>query len=66
MIDPKMLELSSYANIPHLLIPVVTDSKKAVAALKWVVQEMEQRYSLMSDFGVKNINTYNQKPRKCS
>lgn len=59
MIDPKMLELSVYGGIPHLLTPVVTEAKKAVVALKWVVKEMERRYSLMSTLGVRNINGYN-------
>ena len=61
MIDPKMLELSIYDNIPHLLSPVVTDPKKAVFALKWVVREMENRYKLMSSLNVKNIDSYNDK-----
>ena len=59
MIDPKMLELSVYDGIPHLLSPVVTDPKKAVVALKWVVGEMEQRYRKMSKMGVRNIDGYN-------
>ncbi len=59
MIDPKMLELSVYDGIPHLLSPVVTDPKKAVVALKWVVAEMEERYRLMSKIGVRNIGGYN-------
>ena len=61
LIDPKMLELSIYQDIPHLLTPVVTDPKKAVFALKWVVREMENRYKLMSSLNVKNIDTYNEK-----
>ena len=61
MIDPKMLELSVYDNIPHLLSPVVTDPKKAVVALKWVVAEMEDRYRKMSKMGVRNIEGYNGK-----
>ncbi|OUC04269.1 FtsK/SpoIIIE family DNA translocase [Ehrlichia muris] len=61
MIDPKVLELSVYNSIPHLLTPVVTESKKAIAALKWVVSEMENRYRLMSDIGVRNIVGYNDK-----
>jgi S-DNA-T family DNA segregation ATPase FtsK/SpoIIIE len=61
MIDPKMLELSVYDNIPHLLAPVVTDPKKAVAALKWTVKEMNARYELMSKLGVRNITSYNAK-----
>ncbi len=59
MIDPKMLELSIYDGIPHLLTPVVTDPKKAVVALKWTVREMEERYKKMSKFGVRNIDGYN-------
>ncbi len=59
MIDPKMLELSVYDGIPHLLSPVVTDPKKAVVALKWVVAEMEERYRKMSKLGVRNIDGYN-------
>ncbi len=59
MIDPKMLELSIYDDIPHLLSPVVTDSKKAVIALKWTVSEMEARYRKMSKLGVRNIAGYN-------
>lgn len=61
MIDPKMLELSVYQDIPHLLSPVVTEPKKAVIALKWVVKEMEARYKLMSSLGVRNIFGYNEK-----
>lgn len=63
MIDPKMLELSVYDNIPHLLAPVVTDPKKAVVALKWVVAEMEERYRKMSRMGVRNIDGYNARVR---
>jgi S-DNA-T family DNA segregation ATPase FtsK/SpoIIIE len=59
MVDPKMLELSVYDNIPHLLTPVVTDPKKAVVALKWAVREMEDRYKRMSKLGVRNIDGYN-------
>ena len=59
MIDPKMLELSVYDGIPHLLAPVVTDPRKAVVALKWTVREMEERYRAMSKLGVRNINSYN-------
>lgn len=61
MIDPKMLELSVYEGIPHLLTPVVTDPKKAVLSLKWVVNEMETRYRNMSSLGVRNIYGYNEK-----
>ncbi len=59
LIDPKMLELSVYEGIPHLLAPVVTDPKKAIVALKWVVREMEDRYKKMSKLGVRNIAGYN-------
>ncbi|MBN9596009.1 MAG: DNA translocase FtsK 4TM domain-containing protein [Afipia sp.] len=59
MVDPKMLELSVYDGIPHLLTPVVTDPKKAVVALKWAVREMEQRYKNMAKLGVRNIDGYN-------
>jgi S-DNA-T family DNA segregation ATPase FtsK/SpoIIIE len=61
MIDPKMLELSVYDGIPHLLTPVVTDPGKAVTALKWTVREMENRYRNMSKLGVRNIDGYNQR-----
>jgi S-DNA-T family DNA segregation ATPase FtsK/SpoIIIE len=61
MIDPKMLELSVYDGIPHLLTPVITEPKKAIMALKWVVQEMENRYRLMSQVGVRHIMGYNQR-----
>jgi DNA segregation ATPase FtsK/SpoIIIE-like protein len=61
MVDPKMLELSVYDDIPHLLTPVVTDPKKAVTALKWAVKEMESRYMSMSKLGVRNIEGYNAK-----
>ncbi len=61
MVDPKMLELSVYDGIPHLLTPVVTDPKKAVVALKWAVREMEERYKKMSKLGVRNIDGYNQR-----
>ncbi len=59
MIDPKMLELSVYEGIPHLLAPVVTDPRKAVVALKWAVREMEERYKKMSKVGVRNVDGYN-------
>ena len=61
MIDPKMLELSVYDGIPHLLAPVVTDPKKAIVALKWAVREMEDRYRRMSKIGVRNIASYNER-----
>ena len=63
LVDPKMLELSVYEGIPHLLAPVVTDPKKAVVALKWAVREMEDRYRAMSKLGVRNIEGYNQRLR---
>ena len=61
LIDPKMLELSVYDGIPHLLAPVVTEPGKAVVALKWVVREMQNRYRSMSRFGVRNVAGYNQR-----
>jgi S-DNA-T family DNA segregation ATPase FtsK/SpoIIIE len=61
MIDPKMLELSAYDDIPHLLTPVVTDPAKAIMALKWAVREMENRYRSMANLGVRNIDGYNQR-----
>jgi len=64
LIDPKMLELSVYEGIPHLLAPVITDMRQAASGLNWCVQEMEKRYKLMSHFGVRNIAGYNQKFRE--
>ena len=64
MIDPKMLELSVYHGIPHLLAPVVTDPKKAIVALKWTVREMEDRYRRMSKIGVRNIAGYNERAKE--
>ncbi len=64
LIDPKMLELSTYEGIPHLLCPVITEAKKATAALGWAVKEMENRYKLMTHVGVKNIDGYNSKHKK--
>ncbi len=61
MIDPKMLELSVYEGIPHLLLPVVTDPKKAARALAWAVKEMERRYRLISSLGARNLKSYNEK-----
>ncbi len=61
LIDPKMLELSTYEGIPHLLCPVITEAKKAASVLGWVVKEMESRYRLMTKEGVRNIDTYNSK-----
>jgi S-DNA-T family DNA segregation ATPase FtsK/SpoIIIE len=66
MIDPKMLELSMYEGIPHLIAPVVTEPKKAIVALKWTVREMESRYRLMSTMGVRNMESYNQRIREAS
>mgnify|MGYP001195106741 CR=1 FL=1 len=64
LIDPKVLELSAYEGIPHLLCPVITEAKKAAAALGWAVKEMENRYKLMTSVGVKNIDGYNIKNKK--
>ena len=61
LVDPKMLELSVYDGIPHLLTPVVTEPSKAVMALKWAVREMEIRYMSMSKLGVRNIDNYNER-----
>ena len=66
MIDPKMLELSVYDGIPHLLTPVVTDPTKAVSALKWAVREMEDRYRQMSKLGVRNINGFNERVKEAA
>ncbi len=66
MIDPKMLELSVYEGIPHLLAPVVTEPKKAIMALRWVVREMEDRYRAMSKLGVRNIEGYNARLREAA
>jgi len=64
MVDPKMLELSIYEGIPHLLLPVVTDPKKANLALRWAVDEMERRYGLLASMGVRDISTYNKRLKK--
>jgi len=64
MIDPKMLELSDYEGIPHLLLPVVTNPKKAAVALKWLVDEMERRYTVLAEKGVRNIEHYHQRMEK--
>lgn len=64
MVDPKMIELSIYDGIPHLLLPVVTDPKKASVALKWAVKEMERRYALLAELGVRNIDGYNKRIEK--
>ena len=64
MVDPKMLELSVYEGIPHLLTPVVTDMKDAANALRWCVGEMDRRYQLMASLGVRNIGGYNRKVKE--
>src|SRR6185503_17548947 len=64
LIDPKMLELSVYEGIPHLLAPVVTDMRQAAHALNWCVAEMDRRYKLMSTLGVRNMSGFNQKVRE--
>ena len=64
MVDPKMLELSVYEGIPHLLLPVVTDAKKAAMALRWAVEEMERRYQVLAECGVRNIASFNKKLEK--
>src|SRR5690606_26751199 len=61
MVDPKVVELSAYNGIPHLLIPVVTDPKKASAALNWAVMEMTERYKKFADLGVRDLKGYNEK-----
>ncbi len=66
LVDPKMLELSAYEGIPHLLAPVVTDMRQAAAALQWCVAEMDRRYKIMSAIGVRNLAGYNQKVREAS
>ena len=60
LVDPKMVEFTTYRSIPHLLIPVVTDAKKAAGALGWAVSEMEQRYKILSEYYCKNIDAYNE------
>ena len=60
LVDPKMVEFTKYRSIPHLLIPVVTDAKKAAGALGWAVSEMEQRYKILSEYYCKNIDAYNE------
>jgi S-DNA-T family DNA segregation ATPase FtsK/SpoIIIE len=66
LIDPKMLELSVYDDIPHLITPVITDMQKAANGLNWCVKEMDRRYKLMSILGVRNLEGYNQKALKPS
>ena len=63
MIDPKMLELSIYDDIPHLLSPVVTEPGKAIRALKWTVEQMEERYRMMASLGVRQLASFNAKIR---
>ena len=60
LVDPKVVELSAFKNIPHLLVPVVTDPKKASSALNWAVSEMTQRYKLFADRGAREITRYNE------
>src|SRR5690606_17549912 len=64
MVDPKVVELAVFDGIPHMLLPVVTDMKKAALALRWAVDEMERRYQLFADAGVRNIATYNKRVQK--
>lgn len=64
LVDPKMVELSNYNGIPHLMVPVVTDAKKAASVLNWSVQEMEKRYAKFAESNVRNMDTYNRKFRK--
>ncbi len=64
MIDPKVVELAVFDGIPHMLLPVVTDMKKAALALRWAVDEMERRYQLFADAGARNITSYNQRVRE--
>jgi S-DNA-T family DNA segregation ATPase FtsK/SpoIIIE len=63
MVDPKVVEMQVYGNLPHLVVPVVTDPNKVVAALRWVVNEMEKRYRLFAKCGVRNFDGYNSRPR---
>ncbi len=63
MIDPKVVELQQYNNLPHLVVPVVTDPKKVILALRWVVNEMEKRYQIFAKVGVRNIKSFNERPR---
>ena len=61
MVDPKVVELMMYNDIPHLLVPVITEPKKAAEALKWTVAEMESRYQKLAELGVRNLSDYNDK-----
>ena len=63
MIDPKVVEMQVYNDLPHLVTPVVTDSKKVLLALRWVVDEMEKRYAIFAKVGVKNISGFNARPK---
>ena len=64
MIDPKVVELQQYNALPHLVVPVVTDPKKVLLALRWVVNEMEKRYQIFARCGCRNIGTFNARPNK--
>ena len=64
MIDPKVVEMQHYNTLPHLVVPVVTDPKKVILALRWVVNEMEKRYQIFAKVGVRNIATFNGRPNK--
>src|SRR5204862_5634064 len=64
MIDPKVVEMQTYNDLPHLVIPVVTDPKKVIMALRWVVNEMEHRYRLFAGEGVRNFESFNNRKRK--
>ncbi len=63
MIDPKVVELQQYNALPHLVVPVVTDPKKVILALRWVVNEMEKRYQIFAKVGVRNITSFNERPK---
>src|SRR6266566_9828854 len=63
MIDPKLVELQHYNSLPHLVVPVVTDPKKVILALRWVVNEMEKRYQIFAKVGVRNIASFNSRPK---
>ena len=63
MIDPKVVELQQYNALPHLVVPVVTDPKKVILALRWVVNEMEKRYQIFAKVGVRNIRSFNERPK---
>src|SRR5207247_8938864 len=63
MIDPKVVELQHYNALPHLVVPVVTDPKKVILALRWVVNEMEKRYQIFARVGVRNIASFNSRPK---